>query len=49
MKIAGRLYYVITALAVFLAGIMMIIWSMTDTERQITKIQLLIQIILSVQ
>ena len=47
MKIAGRLYYVITALAVFLAGIMMIIWSMTDTG--ITKIQLLIQIILSVQ
>ena len=33
MKIAGRLYYVITALAVFLAGIMVIIWSMTDTGK----------------
>ena len=33
MKIEGRLYYVITALAVFLAGIMMIIWSMADTGK----------------
>lgn len=33
MKIAGRLYYVITVLAVFLAGIMMIIWVMADTGK----------------
>ena len=49
MKIAGRLYYVITALAVFLAGIMMIIWSMTDTGKADYKDTVMIQIILSVQ